>query len=225
MIGKKLLVGLVVMLTFFLMARAVQATIIGFEGIAPSGGSALLPASQTIDGYNVSFGRSGAGLVLDSAYPGMGSLYPDSGSDHLRVAQLGFNMTITDPLGTAFSLKGLDASDRNAYYTGLETFTVTGLDASGTIIGTTFTTPLSTAATPSTFHTFSLNPGWGNLISVTIGGTTRVSYDNIELGIANPDDGTIGPSPGAVPEPTSLALWSGLGIMGLIAVRRRRKAA
>ncbi len=28
-----------------------------------------------------------------------------------------------------------------------------------------------------------------------------------------------------VPEPTSLALWSGLGLMGLIAVRRRRKVA
>jgi hypothetical protein len=27
----------------------------------------------------------------------------------------------------------------------------------------------------------------------------------------------------SVPEPTSLALWSGLGVMGLIAARRRRK--
>ncbi len=29
----------------------------------------------------------------------------------------------------------------------------------------------------------------------------------------------------AVPEPTSFALWSGLGVMGLIAARRRRKVA
>jgi hypothetical protein len=41
----------------------------------------------------------------------------------------------------------------------------------------------------------------------------------IELG-PTPDDGGQ-----QVPEPTSLALWSGLGIMGLIAARRRRKQA
>lgn len=32
-------------------------------------------------------------------------------------------------------------------------------------------------------------------------------------------------TPAAVPEPTTLAIWSALGVMGLVAVRRRRRAA
>lgn len=36
---------------------------------------------------------------------------------------------------------------------------------------------------------------------------------------------TIASESSAVPEPSSIALWSGLGLMGLVAARRRRKAA
>lgn len=84
------------------------------------------------------------------------------------------------------------------------TFTVGGVASTGTpVIGVD---PLTAGVT-------SFNGGYIGSIS---GGKALVTYNNSQVAVAVES---------AVPEPTSLVLWSGLGIMGLIAVRRRRKQA
>ena len=60
----------------------------------------------------------------------------------------------------------------------------------------------------------------GGILRMNLDGTDveRIISTGMPRGIALAD-------PNSVPEPTSLALWSGLGAMGLIAARRRKRTA
>ena len=85
--------------------------------------------------------------------------------------------------------------------------TVVGYDLSGDTITQTFETDKKGA-----FQTFNLDGNkFKNLTRLDIKSDGTMAYDNIALNTA------------AVPTPSSFAALIGMGLMGLVAVRRRRK--
>src|SRR4051794_10668514 len=145
-----------------LFAPTALGQTVQFEGIAPPGGILTVGPNDTrlVDDFNVNVAF---GAYVDSAQPQVGTFYPSSGSDFLRIDDQG-GVTLTRPGNAAFSLTRFDAGEFSA--TGGSTFVAPGvpINVTGTLQGggTLATTFVQPSGAP-TFRTFILPAGWDGL--------------------------------------------------------------
>lgn len=155
-------------------------------------------------------GDDGEGIVVD---PSVVAALPDNGTDWMIAGGI-VQMTRTD--NASFSLLKFDAANIDPSDDSVGQFIRVAADKSGGFFEL-LTFDLNTVAG---FNTFLLPATWTDLVRVRFSGrlvandgSPRVTaVDNIDVDVA------------AVPEPASFVLL-GTGVLGLLAMRRRRSAA
>ena len=177
-----------------------HALVIDFEGHVPMDDGAQV---QYQDGFTFSFSAAGWGIFEDT-FVGGGSPYTSNGTARLLVAGSSVgpaSVTMTASDNSLFSVSGLDAATMFPDFSGAVDIVGTLADAS---------TVSQTLAVTDTFASFSLDPAFTSLVSVSFSETLAGAYrttpgfalDNIEVGEVS------------IPEPSTLALL-GLGLLGV----------
>ncbi len=186
-------------------ATQVQAGfIIDMEGIAPSGdNTSETNTNRMFSDFNV---FTPHGHYFDSAVASVGTTHPDNGSDYL-LNDSSAGITISKLSAGTFSVQSFDASEWYVDNTRNQDLQAIGVLSGGGTVTQTFITDSVFA-----FETFTLSSSFTNLTSFSlIDNDSVMAWDNIVVD-----------QQATVPEPTSLAVF-GLGALGLVASRRRRK--
>jgi hypothetical protein len=188
-------------------SMSASATLIGFEGVAPSGGEMdFNPYSES--GYNFATDNTFPFRIISSSHSTFSSNLTAPSGDFGYIQTPSTIITITDPTSSLFSLHSLD--------TGIvfgpiinTTLTVDGILASGNTISTSLAIS-DVTSTSGSFQHFVFDSSWTNLRSVNF---TLAANSNF-LGIDNVQLTTV---------PLPAAFWLlAIGLLGLTGISKRK---
>lgn len=195
--------------TCALLCLQAGATTIGFEGVVPNTSSIVPVTPYTESGFTFTnlHNATGSDGIFGSAASNSNGTATFVFCTYNNGCGTDVFVTLTAADASPFSLTSIDAGNWQA------ATTAGSIDLIGHLVsGGTVTTSITAG---KTWETFAIS-GFHDLISVDFYGRAvyAVAIDNLELN-ATPSSN--------VPEPTSIALL-GLGLAGLVAGRRRKKA-
>jgi hypothetical protein len=178
-----------------------HALVIDFEGHVPMDDGAQV---QYQDGFTFTFSAAGWGIFED-AFVGGGSPYTSNGSARLLAAGSGTGpatVTMTASDSSLFSIFALDAATMFPGFSG--SMDIVGMLADASTVS-------QTLAVTDAFASYSLDPVFSNLVSLSFSETVSGAYRTTP-GFAL--DNLIVSEASSIPEPSTLALL-GLGLLGV----------
>lgn len=187
---------------FLATAGAGHATVIDFEALASSGGNVNRGSSYTEDGFTLTTNA----LFEFESTGSASSVF--TGSTALLNNFTNGQTVLTENGGNPFTLNSIDLAELKSNVVPTVVFTG-NLNGGGTVTQSFTLDGIAFGA-----ETFFFAPGFTNLLSVSwIQANPFHQFDNIVVN---------GTNSVSVPEPGALAIF-GLGLLGLGAVRRRRR--